>query len=197
MFRSEKTPQSVRWAVADALALLDITQVSQSLTEPLLAELADPLQRKQLKEVAKLRKTLAYLLGLLHHRNYQVRKFLAQDCLGQEGSKGSRDWSTWATAIVALGRIASKEDRALIAGIAAGRVNGAPDASRSRSCSRSPDSELTCAKRRSTRWPFWAISAKLTEDDVKQIAADPDLARTYYRAKHDVYWRQGGTARFE
>ena len=38
---------------------------------------------------------------------------------------------------------------------------------------------------------------ELTEDDVKQIAADPDLARTYYRAKHDVHWRQGGMARFE
>ena len=155
MFRSEKTPQSVRWAVADALALLDITQVSQSLTEPLLAELADPLQRKQLKEVAKLREDTGVSPGASAPPQLPGAQIPGSRLPRPGGEQGIARLEHMGHGHCRVG-----PDR-VEGGQGVDRWNRGGQGERrrrSRSCSRSRDSELTCAKRRSTRWPFWAIS---------------------------------------
>jgi hypothetical protein len=190
MFRSDDTRQNVRWAVADALSLLDSVLVTESLTEPLLHELDGP-DRAELRQPAKIRKTLAYLLGLLRQRDERVRNFLVRDCLGQEGAAGSGDWSTWATAIATLGRIASEPDRKLIAEIAAGRSNGLP---LERRLANDTQRNYVRCEAINTLASLGDLS-DLSPEDADALAGDPALSAAYYRASYEVYWRKVAASR--
>lgn len=185
MFRSSETYQNVRWAVADALSLLDSAVVTEALVEPLLSEFSSP-EGASLPNAAKIRKSLAYLIGLLRLRDARAHNFLVQNCLGLEGEQGSKDWSTWATAIVALGRIAVEADNKLLTEIAAGRAKGM-------------DLDLLFSQEAQRNYVRReAINALASQGDLEvlsteerdSLAKEPALCRAYFQAIYEIYWRQ-------
>ena len=114
-----------------------------------------------------------------------ARDFLVKQCLGLEGGQGSHDWSTWATAIVALGRIAADSDKKLLAEIASGTAGGVelkqffPE-----------DTERNYVRRE-------AVNALANQGDLDvltagsqaSLAGEPALAKIYFQATPEIYWR--------
>jgi hypothetical protein len=192
MFTGAETSQSVRWAAADALSLLDSAHVTQSVVNPLLEEFRspDPSARKR---ATKIRKTLAYLSGLIRLRDDRAHDFLVQACLGLEGKKGTRatrDWRTWATAITALGRVGAEQNTQLLAEIATGRARG-----KDLQAFFPAQDERNYVRR--TALVALADRGNLelwSAEERSQLAQDPALARTYYQAVQDMYWRQEAAA---
>jgi hypothetical protein len=190
MFRSGETLQGVRWSVADALSLLDRARVTQSVVNPLLDELCAP-GGTSLRNPAKIRKSLAYLIGLLRLRDEKAHDFLLQKCLGLKGEAGSKDWSTWATAITALGRVAVESDMKLLAEIAAGRAKG-----RKLQEFFPQEAQRNWVRRE-------AINALANQGDLEvlspedrdRLAKEPALCKAYYQAIQEIYWRREATAR--
>jgi hypothetical protein len=194
MFRSGETRQNVRWSVADALSLLDSALVTESLVDPLLAKFAST-HGAGLPRPAKIKKSLAYLVGLLRLRDERAHNFLIQECLGLEGGKGTKDWSTWATAIVALGRIGDESDKELLAGIAAGRSKG-PDLQRFFTQEAHQEAERNYVRREAIN----ALANQgdldvLSPEDRDNLAKEPTLSKAYYQAIQEIYWRQVAAAR--
>jgi hypothetical protein len=190
MFRSAETRQNVRWAVADALSLLDGARVTEEIVNPLLGELSSP-GGTGLRNPAKIRKSLAYLIGLLRLRDERAHNFLVRECLGLEGKEGSKDWSTWATAITALGRIAAESDKKLLAEIAAGRAKG-------------KELQEFFPQEAQRNWVRrQAINALANQGDLEvlcpedrdRLAKEPALFRAYYQAIQDIYWRREAATR--
>jgi hypothetical protein len=188
MFKSGETPQRVRWAVADSLSLPDSALVTKSLVNPLLAEFTSP-GGASLPHRDEIRKSLAYLIGLLRLRDERGRNFLVQECLGLEGEEGSKNWDTWITAIVALGRIGAETDKKLLAEVAAGRLKGIDP------------KQLSPAQRDYVRRE--AINALanqgdldvLSPEDRDKLAKKRALSRAYYQAMQEIYWRGVAAAR--
>ena len=182
MFKVETCP-SVCWPVADALSLVDRLRVIQSIVKPLLED-------TRLGESASFRSSLAYLIGLLRLRDEKARNFLLRDCMGLEGEEGPREWKIWATAITALGRIASGSDAKLLAEIAAGRAEG-----RELDEFFPEETERNYVRRE-------AINALANQGDLEvlcpedrdRLAKEPALFKAYYKAIQEIYWRGEATA---
>ena len=190
MFKSGETRQRVRWAVADSLSLLDSALVTESLVNPLLRELSSP-GGKSLPHRAEIGKSLAYLIGLLRLHDEGARNFLVQECLRLEGEEGSTNWGTWATAIVALGRIAAESDKKLLAEIASGRTKGVELRQLFRQ-----EAQRTYIRREAIN----ALANQgdldvLSPEDRDRLAKEPALSRAYYQAIQEIYWRQVAAAR--
>jgi hypothetical protein len=190
MFISGETRQGVRWSVADALSLLDSARVTRVVVNPLLDELRAP-GGTTLRNPAKIRKSLAYLIGLLRLREKSAHDFLLQECLGLEGEEGSKDWSTWATTITALGRLAVESDMKLLAEIAAGRA-------KDKALPEIFSQEVHCNYIRREAINALANQGNLEvlrPEDRDSIAREPALCRAYYQAIQEIYWRREATAR--
>lgn len=138
-----------------------------------------------LAKPAKIRKTLAYLIGLLRLVDTRARDYLVKQCLGIDGGQGSKDWSTWATAIVALGRIAADSDKKLLAEIASGKAGGVDLKTLF-----PLDTQRNYVRRE-------AVSALANQGDLDvltpesraSLAEEPALAEVYYQATPEIYWR--------
>jgi hypothetical protein len=190
MFTSGETCQNVRWAVADALSLLDSARVIDVIVNPLLRELGST-GGTSLKNLARIRKSLAYLIGLIRLRDKRARNFLVQECLGLKGEGGSKDWRIWATAITALGRVGDRSDMKLLAEIAAGRAKG-----RKLEDLISQEEQRNMVRRE-------AINALVAQGDLEvlkpkdreSLANEPALSRAYYQAIQEIYWRREAAAR--
>lgn len=186
MFTDSEMRQSVRWPVVDALSLLNLTLVRQRLIYPLLDEFDNP-DTSTLKRPDKIRKSLAYLIGLLRLSDPQTRHFLLEGCLGIKDDTPLHNWSAWSTAIGALGRISDLSDAPTLVEIASGYRHGVDmrtlfDNDRQRNHIRSE--ALT------------ALSTlggpELLDEQIRQrLANDPNFNRTFYRVMRTMYWRQG------
>jgi hypothetical protein len=184
LFTGQATLQAVRWSTADALSLVDGALVAEALVEPLLKTLAAPGAAAG-PEMASIRKTLAYLIGLLRLADRRARNFLVRQCLGLDGGETAADWSLWATAIVALGRIAADAEKHLLAEIASGRVAGVDLQQRF-----PKDVERNYVRRE-------AINALANQSDLDiltpegraSITSEPALAQVYFQAAPEIYWR--------
>ncbi|MBN2391317.1 MAG: hypothetical protein JXR84_11355 [Anaerolineae bacterium] len=190
MFTSGETRQGVRWSVADALSLLDSARVTQAVVTPLLAELSNPAGTS-LRNPAKVRKSLAYLIGLLRLRDKSAHDFLLQDCLGFDGKEGSKDWSTWATAITALGRVAVESDMKLLAELAAGRAKG-----KDLQAVFLQEVQRNYIRREALNaLANYGDLVVLCPEDRDCIAKEPALSKAYYQAIQQIYWRREAIAR--
>jgi hypothetical protein len=189
MFISGETPQAVRWSVADALSLLDAARVSQLVVHPLLEELERPGAPTR-AQPAKVVKSLAYLIGLLRLRDGRAHNFLVRRCLGLDGREEPKDWSIWATAITALGRLAAAPEAELLAHIAAGRVGTTelealfPHSAQRNYIRR----EALAALANQGNLDLWSA------EDRSRLAGDLVLARTYYQTIQEIYWRREASA---
>jgi hypothetical protein len=190
MFTNSETRQNVRWSVADALSLLDGALVIDSVILPLLRELSSA-DGTGLHDVHKIRKSLAYLIGLLRLRDRKARDFLVQQCLGLDGEPGPRDWRMWATAITAIGRVGVEADMKLLAEIAAGRARGAD-----LQTFLPQEAQRNLVRREA----LTALASQgdldlLRPEDRDCLACEPALFRPYYQAVHEIYWRREAAAR--
>ncbi|UCC62387.1 MAG: hypothetical protein JSV36_16670, partial [Anaerolineae bacterium] len=188
MFRDEDTRQSVRWPVVDALSLLDPALVTERVVDPILQD------GVSLGRPDKMNKSLAYLIGLLRLRKARAHDFLVEDCLGLDGDRPLPDWSTWSTAIVALGRIADQSDQGLLAEIAAGRRREVdlgqlfPDETHRTYVRRAAIDALANTGELDTL-------AAQDRERLATVAPDPALSPAYYRAVREIYWRGRSRAR--
>ena len=102
MFQDPDTRQSVRWVVADALSFLDVATVTKQVITPALADPSDRIYQ-----------VVGLLIGLLRLRDEPEHDFLVRTCLQVDQGRPVHSWSTWLTAIVALGQIADPRDKEL------------------------------------------------------------------------------------
>ena len=185
MFKSSDTRQAVRWPVADALSVLDLTLVTEQLIEPLFQAYArradtDPDRPN------KIRKTLAYLIGQLRMNGAQAHDFLVGECMAVKDGRPVHDWSTWGTAIGALGRSADEADAAILVELAGGSVNGVA----------LQDLFPDLKQRTFLLHEAIAALANFAELDMldprvrNQLASNPALVQVFYQTVKSMYWRE-------
>jgi HEAT repeat protein len=178
-FFDEVTQSSVRWAVTDALAMIDTTTVSQEVIQPALAALAD---RPAGEQTAWLNqdKCLAYLIGLVRAQEPEAHAFLVGYCLGS-----SRDMRLWLTAMDALGSLGNLEHRQLLAGVALGYFG---DQSLDDYFT---DQDESYRIRRKAIEVLAEIGDEAIVNSLREggLEKDERLAQSYYQATSDIYQR--------
>jgi HEAT repeat protein len=178
-FLDEATQSSVRWAVTDALAMIDTTTVSQEVIQPALAALAD---RPAGEQTAWLNqdKCLAYLIGLVRAQEPEAHAFLVGYCLGS-----SRDMRLWLTAMDALGSLGNLEHRRLLAGVALGYFG---DQSLDDYFT---DEDESYRIRRKAIEVLAEIGDEAIVNSLREggLEKDERLAQSYYQATSDIYQR--------
>lgn len=112
-FREPQTVQAVRWALADALAMMDALTVSNEVVIPYLAEVAQ--RQDEADDWLGRDKCVAYLIGLIRAQGPEVLAFLTETCIGS-----SSDVRLWLCAMEALARLGGAEPREWLAKIATG-----------------------------------------------------------------------------
>lgn len=111
------TPLPVRWAVADALAMANSAWVTAEVVRPAITEAINRQDGNQQAWIER-DKCLAYLVGLIRSQELEAQNFLVEHCLKQ-----IPDARVWITTIASLGRLANRDARQLLVGIAQGRFD--------------------------------------------------------------------------
>lgn len=112
-FRDPQTSQAVRWALADALAMMDAPTVTNEVVIPYLTEVAQ--REGEAEDWAGRDKCVAYLIGLIRAQGPEVLTFLTETCI-----RASSDMRLWLCAMDALARLGGPEPRKVLAEIATG-----------------------------------------------------------------------------
>jgi hypothetical protein len=107
-----ETDTAVRWALADALSMIDPQKVIEQVVVPYL-KAVDARPRAEWAEWITRDKRLIYLIGLLRWQDEQAHHFLVKQCL-----PSCADVKLWLTVIDALGRLANDQDRHVLVAIA-------------------------------------------------------------------------------
>lgn len=174
-FSATDTPQSVRWAVADALAMIDARAVAEQVIIPYLdgREARDDGREDWLA----LDKSAAYLVGLVRPPGPRPLSFLIDHCIGS-----SEDMRLWLCAMQALARVGGPKARSVLANIA---QNG------ERLRTAIGNIEDRCHLRRE------ALALLVEVGDREAIAAlrqspavqDPALMPSIFHATRETYWQ--------
>jgi HEAT repeat protein len=178
-FKDKEMPSSVRWAVTDALAMVDTTTISSKVIQPALKELPAREPGEQVDWLGR-DKCLAYLIGLIRAQEPAAHAFLVDHCL-----RSSDDLPLWLTAIEALGNLANLDDRQLLTEIAKGTFDGRSLAIFF------PDSHHRYHIRRKAIGVLAEIGDEETAKALREggVEQDKQLTRAFYRATSDIYQR--------
>ncbi|MDX1614787.1 MAG: CHAT domain-containing protein [Candidatus Promineifilaceae bacterium] len=106
------TDTAVRWALADALSMIDPQKVIEQVVVPYL-EAVKERSREEWADWISRDKRLIYLIGLLRWQDDRAHHFLVKQCL-----PSCADVKLWLTVIDALGRLANDRDRHVLEAIA-------------------------------------------------------------------------------
>jgi len=178
-FCDENTPSSVRWAVTDALSMVDTTTISVRVVRPALEALKVRAPSEHARWLGR-DKCLAYLIGLIRAQEPAAHAFLVNHCL-----KSAKDLRLWLTAMEALGRLANLEDRQLLVDIATGNIEGQSLAG----------FFLDSDDRYHVRRKAIEILAEIGDADTAKalreggVGHEEPLTQTYYRATSEIYQR--------
>jgi HEAT repeat protein len=186
VFLDPDTEQVVRWAVADALSIIDSEVVNRRVIRSILSEQAeakfDPEQRIHLY------KCLAYLIGRIRTQDGRAHRFLRETCLGEHA-----DVRLWASAIRALGELSDPQHRPLLEQIALGEFQ---DVELSEACRVNLEDGLSHAYERTLlrRRAIEALSNVGDEQTLQKLRAgktdlDLELWRSFYLTSEEIYWR--------
>ncbi len=176
-FTAPETPQSVRWALADALAMIDARAVTEQVITPALDRLA-ARDGDAGRDWLAFEKSLSYLVGLVRTPGPRALSFLIEHCID-----GSNDMRLWLCAMQALSRIGGPDARGKLANIAQNgeRLRTAID-----------NIEERCRLRRE------AINLLVEAGDREAIAElrqspavqDPALMPAIFQATREAYWQE-------
>ncbi|MEZ4770894.1 MAG: hypothetical protein R2844_21060 [Caldilineales bacterium] len=182
-FLTGEMDEATHWAVAYAMATIDLPTVRQTVLQPFLDNL-DTLLRPGVSGLQQL-KCLTYLIGLVRWQDQQARTFLLQ-----RGIRDTSDPNLMAVAIDALARLADTRDRPLMESIALGQpsVEAVPHFA-----------GLTKAHQQYVRRK--AIDALASLGDATSLANlrqnrddtagwSQDLEQALYRTSEEIFWRK-------
>lgn len=176
-FTAPQTPQSVRWAVADSLAMIDARAVAREVITPYLDDL-ETRDGEAGRDWSALDKSLAYLVGLVRMPGPRALSFLVDHCIG-----GSRDMRLWLCAMQALARVGGPEARGVLANIAQNeeRLRTAIDNIGDR-----------CHLRREAINLLVEVGDREAIADLRRSPAvqDPALMPAIFRATRQAYWQE-------
>ncbi len=184
----EQLSLPVRWAVADALAMYDPAKIAKGVVKRLRKDL---LNRAAAGEDVPLdqAKAMAYLIGLIRSQDAADSEFIKDYCLGK-----SNNFLLWLTAIQAMGRLGSRDDRQLLEAIATeNKLEGHqhPFLEELPLAQRFPKTE----RRNHIRERAIAMLAEIGDRDsvavLLEAGVDSDLGRVIYQAASDIYRRVG------
>ena len=179
-FLDPETTQSVRWALADALAMMDVRAVARVVVEPYLADLT---RRDGEDESWKARdKCVAYLIGLVRPPGPSPLSFLIDHCIMASG-----DMRLWLCAMQALARVGGPRALSVLADIARGEFRleetFADDAER-------------CALRRTAISLLVEMGGREAIAELRRSPAiqNPALMPALYQATRALYWQETASA---
>lgn len=177
-FQDESIPSSVRWAVTDALAMVDTTTISIRVLRPALGAIKERDPSEQDQWLGR-DKCLAYLIGLIRAQEPAAHDFLVDHCLS------IKDMRLWLTALEALGKLANLEDRQLLVDIAAGNICGQSLAEKF------PDSGDRDHIRRKAIEVLGEIGDANTAKALHEegVGLEEPLTQSYYEAISEIYQR--------
>lgn len=175
--------EATHWAVAYALATVDLPTVRQAVLIPLLNNL-DTLLPPGARGLQQL-KCLAYLIGLVRWQSPEARAFLLERCI-----RDAADPNLMAVAIDALARLADTRDRLLMEAIAQGEPPA--DAAPHFASFSAPNQQYLRRK------AIDALASLGNEDslaNLRQRRGGPagwnqDLEQALYRTSEEIFWRQ-------
>ena len=178
----------VRWAVADALAMYDPAKIAKGVVKPLRTDLLD---RAAAGEDVPLdqAKAMADLIGLIRSQDAADSAFLKDYCLGK-----SNNVLLWLTAIQAMGRLASRDDRQLLEAIA---TENELEGHQHPFLEERPLAQRFPKIEQQNHISERAIAMLAVIGDRDSVAAlleagvDSDLSRAIYQAASDIYRRVG------
>ena len=175
--------EATLWAVAYALATVDLPTVRQAVLIPFLDNLPTLLGpgASGLQQL----KCLAYLIGLVRWQDQQARAFLLEHCI-----RDADDATLIAVAIDALARLADTRDRALMEAIALGKP---PAETLPSYADLALDDQQYLRRKAIDALVSLGNAASLANLRQGRSAADgwnQDLEQALYRTSEEIFWRQ-------
>ena len=175
--------EATLWAVAYALATVDLPTVRQAVLIPFLDNLPALLGpgASGLQQL----KCLAYLIGLVRWQDQQARAFLLEHCI-----RDADDATLIAVAIDALARLADTRDRALMEAIALGKP---PAETLPTYADLALDDQQYLRRKAIDALVSLGDTASLANLRQGRSAADgwnQDLEQALYRTSEEIFWRQ-------
>ncbi len=182
-FLAGEMDEATHWAVAYALATVDLPTVRQAVLLPFLSDL-DTLLRPTDEGLQQL-KCLAYLIGLVRWQDQLARTFLLERCI-----RDTTDTNLIAVAINSLARLADTRDRALMEAIALGQppAETAP-------CFAGLSTYDQNYLRRKAIDALASLGNATSLVNLRQHRGDragwsQDLEQALYRTSEEIFWRQ-------
>jgi hypothetical protein len=181
-FLMRKVDEATQWAVAYALATVDLPAVQAAVLDPFFrnetAYFANDAERLQHY------KALAYLIGLLRWQAPAAREFLVVRCMFE-----AEDATLAAVAIDALARLADRSDKPTLERIAL----GCPGAEIMPCFKYLSAEDQTYLQRKATDALAVVGDAEsialLRENRVDPATWSPELELALYRTSEEIYWR--------
>ena len=181
-FLLRKLDQATQWAVAYALATVDLPTVKAAVLDPFFSNETAYVD----SEAGRLQhyKCLAYLIGLLRWQDPAARQFLRVRCLLE-----AEDAALAAVAIDALARLADRRDKPVLERIAM----GCPDADIMPCFIHLNAEDQVYLQRKATD----ALANVGDEESIALLRENrgdaanwsPELEQALYRASEEIYWR--------
>lgn len=174
-FMDAGTPQAVRWAVADALSMMDGRAVTDSVITPYVEQRE---KQEGEEEAWKMRdKCMAYLIGLVRPPDALPLDFLIDHCIS-----GSNDSKLWLSAMQALEHLGGPRAVQVLGDIAAGEFGAAE---------RFEDESERCMLQRAALSHLVEVGDRETISRLRQskVIQNPALMPALYRAIRAVYWQ--------
>ena len=182
-FLTGEMDEATHWAVAYALATVDLPTVRQAVLIPFVTNL-DGLLRPAEEGLQQL-KCLAYLIGLVRWQDQQARTFLLERCI-----RDTTDANLIAVAIDSLARLADTRDRPLMEAIALGR----PPAEAAPSFAGLSAYNQNYLRRKAiealTSLGNEASLANLRQHRGDRAGWNQELEQALYRTSEEIFWRQ-------
>lgn len=181
-FLLRKLDQATQWAVAYALATIDLPTIKATVLDPFFSNEAAYVHSEE--ERLQHYKCLAYLIGLLRWQDPAAREFLRIRCLLE-----AEDAALAAVAIDALARLADRRDKPALERIAM----GCPDAEFMPCFIYLSGEDQVYLQRKATD----ALAAVGDEESIARLRENrgdatnwsPELEQALYRASEEIYWR--------
>ena len=176
----EETPLPVRWAVADALAMVNSAWVTKKVAENAKERSASRPAENHKREWVNQDNCLAYLIGLIRLQEPEAQTFLVDHCL-----KKSDDARVWITAIDSIGQLANRESRIRLERIASGEFGDRSLAERF-----GKPSDRTHIRRKALE-----VLAELGDEESiialrkAKVDQDEELSETFYWMTSAIYQR--------
>lgn len=181
-FLLRKLDQATQWAVAYALATVDLPTVKTAVIDPFFSD-EDAYADSETERLQHY-KCLAYLIGLLRWQDPAARQFLRVRCLLE-----AEDAALAAVAIDALARLADRRDKPVLERIAM----GCPDADILPCFIHLSAEDQVYLQRKATD----ALASVGDEESIALLRENrgdaaswsPELEQALYRASEEIYWR--------